>query len=148
MNYTTFTIALSIKALKNEIAAQTAWIDTTNLSVLPPISNPVTAGHNDIAAIITESCYHIATAISGYVKTVSHSDDIFTMQLCVPANSNLKLASIRIRFEQAATYHTLATLYCTQPQAAHITSLFREKGVAALRSVTHLLASTQKLQII
>lgn len=141
MNNTTITIALSITSLAENISAECAWIDTCNMSILPPIVNPATTG--DLSSYIVAGCEYIRSKISGYITAYSPNAEIVTIELSVPQIRAENITALRKSIEQTAVFHALASLYKIQPQAKHICTTYTEKLNETLISTKQLLASAQ-----
>lgn len=141
MNNTNITIALSITSLAENITAECAWIDTCNMSILPPIVNPATSG--DLTTYIVAGCEYTRSKISGYITAYSQNDEIITIELSVPQMRAENITALRKRIEQTTVFHALASLYKMQPQAKHICTTYTEKLNGALISTKQLLASAQ-----
>ena len=131
------TLALSLTAIKQDITAQCAWVDATNLATLPPIVNPADSDTAIIAAVNM-----ICNRLSGYIVDTSRDDDVFTIVMNLPKLKGEQAASLLRLITDCVSTSTLAELYSTQQQASHISALFREKRDMAVRRIMQLLAYT------
>ena len=143
MNYTKLTIGLSQDALTKEINALCAWIDTCNLSTLPPIVNPTQESASQIENAISESYNIVALRLSGYVNSFTIKGDITSFTITCPELNETKRTLLVGAMEQFVTCNAVAMLYESQPQARHIVQEYATKRNAALTSAKQLLASTQ-----
>ena len=134
------TLALSLTAIKQDITAQCAWVDATNLATLPPIVNP--ADNSDSDTAIMASVNMICNRLSGYIVDTSRDDDVFTIVMNLPKLKGEQAASLLRLITDCVSTNTLAELYSTQQQANHITALFRDKRDMAIRRIMQLLAYT------
>lgn len=134
------TLALSLTAIKQDITAQCAWVDTTNLATLPPIVNPADNSDSDTAIIAAVNM--ICNRLSGYIVDTSRDDDVFTIVMNLPKLKGEQAASLLRLITDCVTTTVLAELYSTQQQASHISALFREKRDMAVRRIMQLLAYT------
>ena len=134
------TLALSLTAIKQDITAQCAWVDATNLATLPPIVNPADNSDSDTAirAVVNMIC----NRLSGYIVDTSQNDDVFTLTINLPKLSSEHTSSLLRLITDCVTTTVLAELYSTQQQASHISALFREKRDMAVRRIMQLLAYT------
>ena len=80
------TLALSLTAIKQDITAQCAWVDATNLATLPPIVNP--ADNSDSDTAIRAAVNMICNRLSGYIVDTSQNDDVFTLTINLPKLPN------------------------------------------------------------
>lgn len=136
----TKTLALSLTAIKQDITAQCAWVDATNLATLPPIVNPADNSNSDTA--IRAAVNMICNRLSGYIVDTSQNDDVFTLTINPPKLSSEHTSSLLRLITDCVTTTVLAELYSTQQQANHITALFRDKRDMAIRRIMQLLAYT------
>lgn len=136
----TKTLALSLTAIKQDITAQCAWVDATNLATLPPIVNPTDNSDSDTA--IRAAVNMICNRLSGYIVDTSRDDDVFTIVMNLPKLKGEQAASLLRLITDFVSTNTLAELYSTQQQANHITALFRDKRDMAIRRIMQLLAYT------
>ena len=136
----TKTLALSLTAIKQDITAQCAWVDATNLATLPPIVNP--ADNSDSDTAIRAAVNMICNRLSGYIVDTSQNDDVFTLTINLPKLSSEHTSSLLRLITDCVTTTVLAELYSTQQQANHITALFRDKRDMAIRRIIQLLAYT------
>ena len=136
----TMTLALSLTAIKQDITAQCAWVDTTNLATLPPIVNP--ADSTDIDTAIMAGINMICNRMAGYIVDTSRNDDIFTLAMNLPGFSGIQTAYFLRLINVCVTTTVLAELYSTQQQASHITAIYQEKRNSAIRRIMQLLAYT------
>ena len=136
----TKTLALSLTAIKQDITAQCAWVDATNLATLPPIVNPADNSDSDTAIIAAVNM--ICNRLSGYIVDTSRDDDVFTIVMNLPKLKGEQAASLLRLITDCVSTNTLAELYSTQQQANHITALFRDKRDMAIRRIMQLLAYT------
>ena len=134
------TLALSLTAIKQDITAQCAWVDATNLATLPPIVNPADNSDSDTAIIAAVNM--ICNRLSGYIVDTSRDDDVFTLTINQPKLSSEHTSSLLRLITDCVTTTVLAELYSTQQQASHISALFREKRDMAIRRIMQLLAYT------
>lgn len=134
------TLALSLSAIKQDITAQCAWVDATNLATLPPIVNP--ADNSDSDTAIMAAVNMICNRLSGYTVDTSRDDDVFTLTINQPKLSSEHTSSLLRLITDCVTTTVLAELYSTQQQASHISALFREKRDMAVRRIMQLLAYT------
>lgn len=137
----TITLALSLNAIKQEINAQCAWVDATNLATLPPIVNPV--DNADTEKAIMASLSLIYNRLSGYIATIRQDGDIIDVEMYIARMNATRQSSLAQTFNDFAVYHSLSELYAPQAQAKHITALFREKSTHLLSSAKQLLATMQ-----
>lgn len=136
----TTTLALSLNAIKQDVTAQCAWVDVTNLTTLPPIVNP--ADSADIDTAIMANIIMTCNRLSGYITGTSQDDVIYQIEMALPNLSKEKTSSLLKLIGECVTHGTLAELYSTQKQASHITALFQDKRNSATRRILQLLAYT------
>lgn len=136
----TMTLALSLSAINQDVTAQCAWVDATNLATLPPIVNP--ADNSDSDTAIMAAVNMICNRLSGYIVDTSQNDDVFTIVMNLPKLKGEQAASLLRLITDCVTTTVLAEIYSTQQQASHISALFREKRDMAVRRIMQLLAYT------
>lgn len=136
----TFTLALSLTKIKQDVSAQCAWVDITNLTTLPPIVNP--SDSSDLDTAIMTNIFMICNRLSGYITDTFQNDVIFQIEIMLPGFSTGKTSSLLQLINEYVTYGTLAELYSTQKQASHIMTLFQDKHNSAIRRIMQLLAYT------
>lgn len=135
-------LALSIDAVKQEITAQCAWVDATNLTTLPPIVNPVTC--SDIDAAISHGIDALCHTFSAYITSTEMSDSrIFNMTVRITSTNAMQQSSLAQKFNDIIVFHCLHELYLTQAQATHIAAHYREKLAYLQSSAKQLLAIMQ-----
>lgn len=143
MNNTKFTIGLSQEALTKEINALCAWIDTSNLSSLPPIVNPVQESGSQVEKAIDESLNTISLRLLGYINSFSIKGDILNITISGSGMNDAKRTLFTRTVESFVVCNSIAMLYESQPQASHITQEYAAKCKAAVASIKQLLASAQ-----
>lgn len=138
----TITLAISLEAIKREITAQCAWVDSTNLTMLPPIVNPTT--RSDIDAVVSHGIDALLHSFSAYIAgSEMHDADILNMDMRITPLSHSQQTSLAHKFNNIIVYHCLHELYSAQVQANHITTYYREKLAYLLSSAKQLLAIMQ-----
>lgn len=136
----TITLALSLTAIKQDVSAQCAWVDVTNLATLPPIVNP--ADNTDIDTVIMASISKICSRLSGYIINTHINDEIYKIEMSLPHISGHRAPTLSQLITKCVIYETLNELYTTQKQASHITSLFQHKRDVTTNRIIQLLAYT------
>lgn len=137
----TVTLALSLNAIKQEVTAQCAWVDATNLASLPPIVNPATNAALDttISHAISELC----RIFSAYIGSYTTDGDIIDMEMYIAPLNAMRQTALSQYFNDFAVFRSLHELYAPQPQASHIVSLYHEKYTVLLSSAKQMLATMQ-----
>lgn len=136
----TSTLALSLTAIKQEITAQCAWIDATNLTILPPIVNPTK--RTDIDFVIYSNLSSICNRLSGYIISSTQNDDIYNIEMRTVHLSEEKRTSLLRHISECAIHGIIAELYSSQQQASHICAMFLTKRDSSMRRILQLLAYT------
>lgn len=139
----TITIGIDTTKLTQEINAECAWVDITNIAVLPPIVNPLTTRSINVDVLITESIDSIIAKLSGYINTFSTDNSICNVELFCTGLTNQNQLSLRRNMETFIRYDSLFHIYCTQQQAKHLTDIFRTKRDNAIKSIKQALATIQ-----
>ena len=136
----TFTVALSLNAIKQEISAQCAWIDATNLTTLPPIVNPIK--HIDMDSIAIDEISLICNRLSGYLVSRRQEGDLYVMEMGLEKLSGEKLSLLTKSIEKRIVNGIMVRLYSTQKQVSHIVELYRNICGSEMRRILQLFAYT------
>lgn len=136
----TFTLALSLNAVKQEISAQCAWIDATNLTILPPIVNPME--HIDAESVIIDEITSICNRLSGYILNSKHEGDIYAIEMKWGCSLGEKRSLLTKYIGKNLVSGVITKLYSTQKQASHIVELFNNIHDSEMKRILQLLAYT------
>lgn len=134
----TINIALSLPAIKQNILAECAWVDATNLATLPPIINPTE--NQDIEKMILASITVFCTRFSGYIASTRQDEDIYHIEMSFIPNTACFQRNLTRFIEEFVVCQLFANAYAPQKQAQHITSMYHDRLTAIIRSITHSLA--------
>lgn len=132
----TLTVGLSLTSLNDAIGAQCAWVDVTNLAILPPIVNPSDEGITESA--VMSSIADFVCRFSGFIESWGHDGDIVKLELSTSSVPARVLSNISLYIEKIVVNDVLAGLYAPQPQAKCVHSLFdaqRRQAEARLKQM-------------
>ena len=132
------TVGLSLTSIRAKISAQCAWVDATNMAVLPPVLNPLEAV--DISTVITAQVSTILARYSGWVTSQHTDGDILRIDLQVGPSQQSMLTGTSTLIEDIIVNSTLVALYSMQSEAEHICSTYGSILALAESSFKQMLA--------
>ena len=132
------TVGLSLTSIRAKISAQCAWVDATNVAVLPPVLNPLDVV--DISAILSTQVSAVTARYSAWVTSLQFHDDIIRVDMQVGSAQQRMLTAMSTLIEDIIVHSTLVALYSVQAEAAHIARTFSAILALAESSFKQMLA--------